>query len=422
MPMISFYMLLTISVFAFLIIWLIGARSVTQIMGSPMGASIISSKQAVLISAVSGFAGVLVSGNLVSNTYENLIFQAVAVDQTKITKALLIFVSTVFIWMFFTARRSSLFSFSYAIVSSLVASFVFSLGINSIHWILVGKIAITWLLSPILCYLFTLTVYRIFRRLMLHNSDPVSATRNVGPWAVFVFITLFSFIVYSRSISFLVESPTLYALIIVPCIVGGIFYLLSVSAMKKVPPFDEDDNNSNIAESNAERLVNPLALLIVFLLPFSLGANNVANGIGPLLIASKLGTLDMSDAFIHLRGWLLFLGGLVFLMGLIFSGFRHIKEMGRKFTELTPIRVFSMILATSLVIVIGTAFGMPLSTFHTAAGGVLVFSCITPSFTGPGKRECGRVFGSYFIPWFITVPATILIAGGLHILALLVSI
>lgn len=420
MPMISFYMLLTMSLFAFLIIWLIGARSVTQIMGSPMGASIMSSRQAVLISAVSGFAGVLVSGNSVSNTYENLIFQDIAVDQAENTNALLIFVSTVFIWMYFAAKRSTLFSFSYAVVSSLVASFVFSVGFHSIHWLFVGKIVITWLLSPILCYLLTLTIYRIFRRIMLHKSDPVSATRRVGPWAVFVFITLFCWIVYACGISFLVEPPSLSTLIVVPCLVGFIFYLWSVSAIKKLPSFNDD--NSNIAESNAERLVNPLALLIVFVLPFSLGANNVANGVGPLLLSSKLGVLDFPAEFIYLRGWLLFLGGFIFLMGLVFSGFRHIKEMGRQFTELTPIRIFSMIAATSLVIMTGTAFGIPLSTFHTAAGGVLVFSCITPPFAGPGNRECGRVFSCYFFPWFVTVPATILIAGGLHVLTLLVSI
>lgn len=415
MHFISTYILPIMVVFSFFIIWMVGARGVTQIMGSPMGASIMSAKQVVAISAFFGVVGALLSGHIVSKTYENILFSDAARGASSATtKALFVFVATVFIWMYIARLKSSLFSFSYTVVSALVASFYFGLGYDAIHWFIVVKIAVTWLISPFFCYFLTIVIYRLFHHLISKKTDPILAVRRAGSMTLSLFVTTFFLIVIYSGFSISDTTPSLYASLAMACFIGVIFYIISIFSMKSVVVVETDD--PGVAESNTENLIKPLALLIVFVLPFSLGANNVANGVGPLLLGSRIGVLDFPADFQSLGSFLM-AGSAIFLLGLVVSGLRQIEEMGRKFTELTPMRSFSIITATSLTIMLGTGFGVPLSTFHTAAGGVLAFSCVTAPRGGAGSMAIGRFLESFFIPWFLTVPATVFTAGMLYLLS-----
>ena len=412
MQAVSFHLMPIMIVFSAAILWFIGARGVTQILSSPMGASIMSSKQAVIISAVFGVAGVMLSGHIVSNTYENIVFLNASADPVTIARTLIVFVATTFIWMFFAARGGALFSFSYTVVCSLVASFLFGIGYDAINRMLVVKIMVVWLISPFVCYLLTLFVNRLFQSMILQQENPVVSVLKKGPWAVFSFVTVFGVIIFYGGISFLPEQYPTYLGVAVPCLFGAVFYILSLVSIKDVAPPTSDD--AILAESTAEGIVRKLALLVVFVLPFSLGANNIANGIGPLFLGLKAGLLTMPGKTQNPLGWLLLFGGGVFVLGLLSSGLHHMQGMSRKFTELTPVRSFSIIVAASLTIMIATSFGIPLSTFHTVAGGVLAFSHITASSQKTAKIEVGKFLGGYLLPWFFTIPGTFLIAGALH--------
>lgn len=398
--------------YAVAIIWIIGSRGVSQIMGSPMGASIMSSKQAVMISAVFGLIGVLISGHHVSATYQAIVFLDVPQATTQISKTLLLFVVTVFSWMYIARRNYALFSCSYGVVSALVSATFFGMGHHAVNWPLVTKILIAWLVSPFINYFMTIFIYRIIHTFIVKRKNAVHARRQTGSWIVFIFISLFSFIVYHSGVAFGTGQPSLFETLLVACgfgaLFGGIAYVVIGKASAMLPGGYVD------AESSTEGHVKYLALLIVFVLPFSLGANNVANGIGPLLLHFKW----IADPFAFtadnaLLG-LLFAGGVVLVSGLLFSGLQLVDEMGRKFTELTPIRSLSIIISTSLILMFGTGLGMPLSTFHTIAGGVLAFSYLSPSFEDVGKIEVGRFIGSFFIPWFLTIPGTFFVAGFFH--------
>ena len=395
-----------------------------QIMASPMGASIISSKQAVIISSIFGLIGVLISGHHVSASYTSMVFIATPHESFVSIKAILVFVVTVFVWMYIAQHRSALFSLTYTVVCSLIGSYLFGVGVDAVNWLLVVSIMLAWLVSPFINYFLTIYIYRFLRHLIFKKSDPVMAMRKAGPLSVFTFISIFTFIVYYNGISIDPGSQSIHFTLLISCLFGTIFYIVSVFKVKKIPSANSD--NSIIAETNTENLVKPLALLIVFVLPFSLGANSVANGIGPLLLTLQTDAATLPSGLLNYENLrsptnvLLVAGGFIFVIGLVFSGFRLIDELSRKFTELTPVRSFSIIIATSTTIMIGTSLGMPLSTFHTAVGGVLAFSYLTAPNGESGNIELGRFIGSFFVPWFLTIPGTFFIAAILHLLTNLV--
>ena len=65
------------------------------------------------------------------------------------------------------------------------------------------------------------------------------------------------------------------------------------------------------------------------------------------------------------------LGSIGIVIGLSTWGWRVIETIGKKITELTPVRGFSAEFAAATTIVLASRLRIPISTTHTLVGGVL---------------------------------------------------
>jgi len=122
-----------------------------------------------------------------------------------------------------------------------------------------------------------------------------------------------------------------------------------------------------------ERIFVFLQILTACFVAFSHGSNDVANAIGPLSSAYeaiRTGEVAMNTG---VPGWALALGGFGIVLGLATWGWRVIKTVGEKITELTPSRGFCAEFAAAITILAASVLpiGLPISTTHTLVGAVL---------------------------------------------------
>ena len=122
-----------------------------------------------------------------------------------------------------------------------------------------------------------------------------------------------------------------------------------------------------------ERIFVFLQILTACFVAFSHGSNDVANAIGPLsgaFHAVMKGEVVMQSG---VQGWALALGGIGIVLGLATWGWRVIRTVGERITELTPSRGFCAEFAAAITILTASVLpiGLPISTTHTLVGAVL---------------------------------------------------
>jgi len=102
--------------------------------------------------------------------------------------------------------------------------------------------------------------------------------------------------------------------------------------------------------------------------------------------------------------WILVGGGVGIVIGLWTYGYRVMRTVGTKITELTPTRGFCATMAAAVTVVLASRTGMPVSTTHIAVGGVIGVGMAR----GIGALDL-RVIGGIIMSWVTTLP----IAGAL---------
>ena len=152
--------------------------------------------------------------------------------------------------------------------------------------------------------------------------------------------------------------------------------------------------------ASVEKVFTPMMLFTACAMAFAHGSNDVANGIGPLAavvsIVQSGGEVAQKAA---LPLWVLVLGGVGIVVGLATMGYRVMKTIGTKITELTPSRGYCATLAAATTVVLASRTGLPVSTTHIAVGAVIGVGLAR----GVGAIDL-RVIGGIVLSWIITLP------------------
>jgi PiT family inorganic phosphate transporter len=151
-----------------------------------------------------------------------------------------------------------------------------------------------------------------------------------------------------------------------------------------------------------------LQLLSAACYSFGHGTNDAQKTMG--IIVGVLLSAKLIDHF-YVPFWVIISCHAAIAMGTLFGGWRIVKTMGMKITELRPIGGFCAETSAAITL-IGTAmFGIPVSTTHTITGSIVGVGSIR-RFSAVRWGVAGRIVWA----WILTIPLSALCGGLIYFL------
>lgn len=151
-----------------------------------------------------------------------------------------------------------------------------------------------------------------------------------------------------------------------------------------------------------------LQIVSAGLMALSHGHNDAQKSMG--IIALALVTYYPNQAF-HVPLWVIGSCAIAMALGTLSGGWRIIRTLGSKMIKLQPIHGFAAETTASVVIMIASKMGIPLSTTH-----VISSSIMGVGMTKRASAVKWGVVGNIVWAWVLTIPISFMVSGGLMML------
>ena len=399
------------ALFGVFMAWGIGANDVANAMATSVGSKALTIRQAILVAAVFEFLGAVLAGGEVTSTIRKGI---VDIDLLAGTPELLIYgmlasLLSAGTWLLIASRKGWPVSTTHSIVGAIVGFSAVGIGINAVQWGEVGRIVMSWVVSPLTAGFIAFLIYLSVQRLILRQENPLEKAKRYVP--VYIFLAAFTIVLVTivkglKHVGLDLSLASSYALAIA---IAAVIALAGAVAIRRIKPDPKADRKHHF--HTVERVFAVLMVVTACSMAFAHGSNDVANAIGPLAAVISVAKTGVVGAQAALPIWVLVLGGTGIVVGLATFGVHVIATVGKKITQLTPSRGFAAELAAATTIVIASGTGMPISTTHTLVGAVLGVG-LARGIDAIDLRVVGRIF----VSWVVTIPAGALLSIAFFLL------
>ncbi|EAH4852021.1 inorganic phosphate transporter [Campylobacter jejuni] len=179
-------------------------------------------------------------------------------------------------------------------------------------------------------------------------------------------------------------------------IIGTVSYVVTFAIVKIVKKTE--------LNKTTDRIFSWFQIFTASSFAFSHGANDIANAIGPfaaILDVLKNGTINATSP-VPFAALAMF--GVALVVGLWFLGKEVITTVGSKLATIRPTTGFSAELGASIVILLATQFGIPVSSTHILIGAILGIGVYNKNANWIMMKPIG-------LAWIITLPAAGIIAA-----------
>jgi PiT family inorganic phosphate transporter len=252
--------------------------------------------------------------------------------------------------------------------------------------------------SPLLGGTIAFILMISIRRLILNTDNPFLSAKRWGPVYVFLVGFIMSLVTMFKGLKHLnleLSGPMSF---FIATVFGLVIAAIGWAMINRVRIDETADKDYHFA--SVEKVFIPMMIFTACAMAFAHGSNDVANGVGPL--AAVYGLVQSGGEVAQkseLPIWILLLGGFGIVVGLATFGYRVMRTIGTKITELTPTRGFSATMAAAATVVLASRTGMPVSTTHIAVGAVMGVGLAR----GIGALDL-RVIGGIVVSWIVTLP------------------
>ncbi len=350
----------------FYMAWSIGANDVANSMATAVGAKAITFKQAVLIAGILNFAGAILLGPHVAGTIKGGIVKgSVIADPHTLLLGFVASLIAAALWVTLSTWRELPISTTHSVIGALIGFGIIAGGVSSIDWSVMGKVASSWVLSPVVGCIIAFFVFKVIVKTIFAKDEPVKAAKIVGPLAIGITAFLIvSSLFLKTKLSEMSGVSDLSQVLLISTVISAIACIIAMFLLRNIEAKSVEDY------ATVEGIFRKLQIVTSCYVAFSHGANDVANAIAPVAAIIPLANGEMSlTAGIPTE--LLALGGIGIALGCMTWGRRVMKTVGGRITSLTNTRGFSVDFAAATTVLVASKLGLPISTSHTVVGAVI---------------------------------------------------
>ena len=390
-------------VFGFIMAWGIGANDVANAFGTSVGSGAITMRTALLIACIFEFSGAYLAGGEVTDTIRKGIIDS----EEFIGKSdVLVFgmmsaLLAAGLWLFLASTLGWPVSTTHSIIGGIVGFSIIGLSFNAVNWQAVSSIATTWVLSPILSGVLAYFVFKSIKFLILDTENPFNNTLKFSPIYLFFVGFIISMLTFLKGLKHVGIDLSFDEAILFSSLFAVGITIIGFLLLK----------TSNINKQKDASIESFFAILVIFTacaMAFAHGSNDVANAVGPLAaVVNTVSQNNSPDNEIAITSWILLLGSIAIVIGLLTYGFRVIGTVGKGITKITPSSGFAAELSAATIVVLSSSYGFPVSTTHTLVGAIIGIGLVNSS----RNLDWSKVV-QIFTGWIVTIP----IGGILSIL------
>jgi len=342
------------------------------------------------------------------------------------------------LWINLATALNAPVSTTHSIVGGVLGGGIAAAGIAVVNWPTMGKIAASWVISPVIGGLIAASLLFLIKNRILYRYNRVESAKTWVPILIGLMMGALAAYMATKGLKKIWKADG-SAIIWVACIVALVSWVASRPYIAK-----KAEGLSNRKRDIYSLFHLPL-IIGVALLSFAHGANDVANAVGPLAaIVSTLNDTGAIQSKVGIPFWVMVVGAVGIALGLALFGPKLIKTVGEKITKLNAARAYCVALSSAVTVLIATTLGLPVSSTHIAIGAIFGVGFLREFLESPARsgrllerapnqtkalqsnqnngRSKRKLVRRRFIvsiasAWIITVPASAGLAASLYWLA-----
>jgi PiT family inorganic phosphate transporter len=343
----------------------IGANDVANNVGPAVGAKSLTMFGALIIAAICESAGALIAGgDVVSTISKGIINPSLLPDPSIFVPAMMAALLAAALWINIATVFSAPVSTTHSIVGGVMGAGIAAAGLNVVDWFVMGKIAASWVISPVLGGIMAAILLAFVKSRIIYQEDKVAGAKRWVPILVALMSGIFAAYLCMKGLK-RIWKPEPWHVTAIGFAIAAIAYAI-VNPIIKRRASGMENRNKSIRELFHIPLICAAALL-----SFAHGANDVANAVGPLAaVVDSATTGNIAGAKVTIPSWVLFVGAAGISIGLLLFGPKLIRRVGGQITRLNPMRAYCVALSAAVTVIIATSLGLPVSSTHIAVGAI----------------------------------------------------
>ncbi|KAL8682507.1 MAG: hypothetical protein Q9186_001454 [Xanthomendoza sp. 1 TL-2023] len=164
---------------------------------------------------------------------------------------------------------------------------------------------------------------------------------------------------------------------------------------------------AKVYDNRVEHLFTYCQVLSAMLMSVAHGSNDVANAIGPWAATYSTYQANAVATKVPTPVWSLVIAGFLLGAGFWFYGYKIMRAMGNRITQMSPSRGFCTELGAAITVLLASRLGLPVSTTQCLTGATVGVALMNFDIRAVNWKQIGFIFSG----WLLTLPCAGLLSG-----------